>query len=175
MSGNIKFNLILILAAVLIVSGITLSILNNLGIIGKVSPTVIKNYNIHGEVTDIFTETNHAYLTYNIYENDDSITPIETGLQIIDISFKEDPQLITDYKTPMGADCVFVRGDYAYIGGRGLQIVDISDKENPETIASCAMDLDGSHIHIEENYAYIAGYEYTKDCYCLYIVKIQKL
>ena len=173
MSGNIKFSLILVLAAVLIVSGITLSILNNLGIIGKLNPTVIKNYNMHGEVTDIFTETDYAYLTYNIYENDNSETPIETGLQIIDISFKEDPQLITDYKTPMGADCVFVKEDYVYIGGRGLQVIDISDKENPEIVASCSMDLDDSHIHIEEKYAYIAGYEYTKDCYCLYIVDMR--
>ena len=171
-SGSIKFNLILALAVILIISGITLSILNNSGIIGKLDPAVIKNYNIPGEVTDIFIEGNYAYLTYNIYDNDNLTTPIETGLQIINISYKEDPQLITDYKTPMDADCVFVKGSFAYIGGRGLQIVNIGDKENPEIVASCAMDLDDSHIHIEENYAYITGYENTKGYYCLCIVDI---
>jgi len=172
MSWNIKFNLILALATVLIVAGITLSILNNLGVIGKLNPIVIRNYNMSGEVTDIFTERNYAYLTYNNYENDSLEIPTETGLQILNISYKEDPQLITDYKTPMGADCVFVKGNFVYVGGRGLQIVDVSDKENPEIVASCAMDLEDSCIHVEEKYAYITGYEYTEDCYRLYIVDI---
>ncbi len=171
-SGNIKFNLVLALSAVLIIAGIILSILNSLGIIGRLDPAVIRNYNIPGKVTDIFTERDYAYLTYNNYENNNLEIPTETGLQILNIRYKEDPQLITDYRTPMGADCVFVKGNFAYIGGRGLQIVDASDKENPEIVASCAMDLEDSCIYIEENYAYIAGYEYTEDFYRLYIINI---
>ncbi|MCD4669265.1 MAG: hypothetical protein K8S14_02335 [Actinomycetia bacterium] len=172
MSGNIKFYLIIALAAVLIIAGIILSILNNMGLIGRLDPTVIKDYKISGKTTDIFTERDYAYLTYNIYENNSPEIPTETGLQILNISYKEDPQLITDYKTPMGADCVFVKGNFAYIGGRGLQIVEISDKENPAIVGICAMDLEDSCIYIEEKYAYIAGYEYTEDCYRLYIIDI---
>ena len=74
MSWNIKFNLILVLAIVLTVSGITLSLLNNLGVIGKLNPIIIRNYNMSGEVTDIFTERNYAYIASG-----------QTGLQIIKI------------------------------------------------------------------------------------------
>jgi hypothetical protein len=169
---DIKSIFILLFAFLLLATGLTLSILNNLGIIGRIDPTLVSTFEAQGKVTGIQVEGKYAYLTYNLFEDGTIEVPLETGLQISDTSLSTEPEPIISYITPMGADCLSVSGNYAFVGGRGLQILDISDKEFPAFISSYPLDVVDTCIIVEKDYIYLAGYDPGSDCSKLHIVNI---
>lgn len=171
-SMDIRTILILLLAFLLLVTGLTLSILNNLGIIGRTDPTLVNTFEAPGKVTGMDIEGKYAYLTYNLFEDDDMETPLETGVQIMAAGLRTEPESIINYITPLGADCISVKDDYAFVGGRGLQVLNISDKELPVFISSHPLNIIDTSIIIEENYAYLAGYDPGSDSSKLYIIDI---
>jgi hypothetical protein len=81
---------------------------------------------------------------------------IPSGLQIIDISNKSNPQHVqgVDGSDPMD---VFVEGDYAYLadGSYGLKVIDIADKENASVVGSVDTS-DATGIYYYDNFVYIA-------------------
>lgn len=171
-SMDIRSILFFVLAFLLLAAGLTLSILNNLGIIGRTDPTLVNIFEASGKVTDICIEGKYAYLTYNLFEDNDTEIPLETGLQILDAGLRTEPESIINYITPLGADCISVKGDYAFVGGRGLQVLDISDKELPAFISSYPLNIIDTSIIIEEDYAYLAGYDPGSDYSKLHIIDI---
>jgi len=81
------------------------------------------------------------------------------NLQIIDITNKENPNIIG---TCDGGDSgIFIEGNYAYMSNsiKGLKIIDITYKKNPNIIATCDTPGDAWDVYVEGNYAYIADNE----------------
>lgn len=66
----------------------------------------------------------------------------EGRLYIADVHDPARPALISDVATGDGAFAVFVRGNYAYVGGcfpgSSLKVIDVSDKKNPRLVSTLA-------------------------------------
>ncbi|MCP4104584.1 MAG: hypothetical protein GY749_03450 [Desulfobacteraceae bacterium] len=85
------------------------------------------------------------------------------GLQIIDISDPENPQVTGSASTSGTAYNVTVAEDKAYVAcGRGLQIIDISDSKNPLTIGFVKTASTASDVKVADDKAYIACGRYSK-------------
>ena len=80
------------------------------------------------------------------------------GLRVIDITDKENPQIIGNIKTPGFAMGVFIKDDFAYIADydNGLQIIDITDKGAPQIIGSIKTPGFAMGVFIEGGNAFIA-------------------
>ena len=127
--------------------------------------------------TDIVLSGNYAY-----------IATISNGLQIADISDKENPVIIgncnIDPDTPSNggaAKSVTISGNYAFLTNyiHGLCVVDISDPVNPELVADCetlntaAGERAVTHT-ASGSYAYLLVQNGTDDTRDLKIIDISK-
>jgi hypothetical protein len=101
-----------------------------------------------GQAYDVFVDGTFAYVADG-----------DQGLQIVDVSDKNDPEAPIRVDTDGTAYGVFVSGDYAYVadGTYGLQIIDVSDKDNLG--APIRVDTDGTAygVFVSGGYAYVAS------------------
>jgi hypothetical protein len=109
------------------------------------NPETIASCAIDDRVLDIDVKENYAY-----------IANWNSGLQIIDISDKENPEIAGYCDTPITTS-VFVEGNYAYIIDYGLQIIDVGDRENPYLLGNCPIPGSGYDVCIMKNYAYVVN------------------
>jgi hypothetical protein len=84
----------------------------------------------------------------------------EGKLYIADARHPARPELISNVATGDGAFAVFVKGDYAYVGGcfpgKSVKVIDISDKRNPKLVSTlsdsahygctCSFQADGDNL-----------------------------
>jgi hypothetical protein len=117
----------------------------------------VGSFNTPGDPEDVAVSGHHAYVADGL-----------GGLQVIDVSFPDDPIRVGFRETPVdpqtpgspsNAKGVAVSGNYAYVanGAGGLYIIDISIPENPIVLyvhkpATC----DFKDVAIQGNYAYVA-------------------
>ena len=76
-----------------------------------------------GNITDVYAEGDYAYLTYAVRDDNGQIK--KSGIEIIDVTDKNNPAVITEVEIPGEAMGIFVEGDYAYVGAGpiGLHII----------------------------------------------------
>jgi len=82
-----------------------------------------------------------------------------SGLQIVDVSDPENPELIGDWEIPSFAFGIAISGNYAYIanGMGGLHIVSIADPEHPERAGFYGIDDWYAYdVTVSDDYAYVA-------------------
>ncbi|HUU78765.1 MAG TPA: hypothetical protein VMX55_10490 [candidate division Zixibacteria bacterium] len=81
------------------------------------------------------------------------------GLEIIDVSNKTNPQLISEYPLADTTRSVFVQGDFAYLARNtvGVEVVNISDLSNPEKADYfCDDSAYNIDVFVAGDYAYVA-------------------
>jgi hypothetical protein len=83
-----------------------------------------------------------------------------SGLQVVDITNPDDPQIVGSVDTPGSAKGVFVLGAYAYIAdtSAGLQVVDITNPEDPQIVGSVDTPGYAADVAVSGVYAYVADY-----------------
>lgn len=90
----------------------------------------------------------------------------KSGLQVIDISNPENPQIIATEDTPGNANALAISGTNAFIadGPGGLQVIDISNPSNPQRVGSgIATPEETWGLAIDGNRAYVAYGPEEKD------------
>jgi len=132
----------------------------------KENPYITGSYCISGlRFTSISIEKDNVFVTYRKYDKDDK--PIESGIQIIDASSKENPYLAAEYITASRAEKIIVYDNYAFLICNNdkdyksieseLQIMDISDPGKPAAAGKCIIDGYTFNLFIAEDYAYTAS------------------
>jgi hypothetical protein len=84
----------------------------------------------------------------------------ESGLQVVDISQTENPQIIGEVDTPGEAREVVVSGEYAYVadGEPGLQVVDIVDPTSPTIVGSLETLDTCNGVAVSGDFAYVLSW-----------------
>ena len=83
----------------------------------------------------------------------------EEGLQVIDVSMPDAPEIVGTVSIPGDAQDVIISGNYAYVttGSDNIQVVDISAPETPAIVGSLdtpgsaeGMDVSGSYMYVAD-------------------------
>jgi len=82
----------------------------------KENPAMVEEIIASGGVTDVFADSSFSYIAYVTRNSENQVEG--SGIQIIDISDKNNPTLVTELEIPgeAGSMSIFVDGDYAYVG-----------------------------------------------------------
>jgi len=82
-----------------------------------------------------------------------------SGLQVIDVSTPENPQIIGSVDTPGSARGIAVLDNMAYVADylSGLQVIDVSTPQNPQVIGSVNALGDARDVTLIGNMAYVAS------------------
>ncbi|MGD9732107.1 MAG: C13 family peptidase [Desulfamplus sp.] len=130
------------------------------------NPQIIGSIHTHGNAQSVDIVGSIAYIansngfSFLDYLSDfyDFFSCYDSGLQVVDISNPENPQIIGFIDTPGSAKSVTIAGSTAYIAdsSSGLQMVDISDPKNPIIIGSVDTSGSAQSITVIDNKAYIA-------------------
>ncbi len=122
-----------------------------------------------------FLKDNYAYEIYGTFDIEERTYRSElfksTGVNIIDISDKNNPSIIKSIETQDIPTSVYVKYNYLFVSyatesdlediyNSSFQIWDITDKSNPKSLFK--IDIDGmlSDIFLQDNYGFIASSEY---------------
>jgi hypothetical protein len=89
----------------------------------------------------------HAYVANHSY-----------GLQVIDITNPQNPEIVGSVDTPGLAQGVAVSGTHAYVTdwSSGLQVIDITNPQNPQIVGSVGTPSAARHVAVSGNHAYVA-------------------
>lgn len=79
------------------------------------------------------------------------------GLHIVDITDKNNPELVGTYDTPGNANRAFILGDYAYVADRdaGLRIIDISNTQAPSEAGFYETPGIAYDVEVSRGYAFV--------------------
>ncbi len=82
-----------------------------------------------------------------------------SGLQVIDITNPQSPQIVGSVDTPGGAREAAVSGTYAYVADydSGLQVIDITNPQSPQIVGSVDTPFAANDVAISGAYAYVAN------------------
>jgi len=121
-----------------------------------------------------------AFISYTEWIAGENDYYTECGFKIVDITDKEDPEVIGDYNTGnnnrKSVFGLYIEGDYAYLNtttytdgdqSNTLEIVDISNKDNPVFRSELVLDGSPANISVYNNTACINinYYDYETDEY----------
>ncbi len=132
----------------------------------KEAPEITGTYSAPGlRINDVSVSNNHAFTVYRKYDNDSN--PIESGIQIINVTDKENPYLAAEYPTENRAEKISVFGDHVFLicnNDRDLKsiesellILDISNPEKPSLTGKCSIDCYSFNLFVKDDYAYTAS------------------
>ncbi len=95
----------------------------------------------------IFVSGEYAYVADN-----------ESGLQIIDITIPDAPEIVGSFDTQDRTYGIFVSDNYAYVSDAdsGLHVIDISDRRNPSLVVSGDTPGRASRLFVRSEYIYVA-------------------
>ncbi len=115
-----------------------------------IDPVWVQKIDTDGYPNKIFITGNYACITD------------EKGLNIIDISTPEYPDIIGYVETSDDCFDVYVEGATAYVADEddGLQIINVSNPESPTIVNTVDTDGIALSVWVSGNYAYIADYDY---------------
>ncbi len=104
-------------------------------------------YNQWGNAQDVVVVGDLAYVAAG-----------PSGLQIVDISNPENPEIIGYWDDNPWWDTygVAVSGDYAYLASDGLRVISVADPEHPEEVGYCDTTNYANDVAVSGDYAYIA-------------------
>lgn len=102
-----------------------------------------------GSANDVVVVDNIAYVADG-----------SSGLQIIDVSNPESPEIIGSVDTPGYANGVTVENGIAYVADRysGLQVIDVSDPSEPNIIGSVDTPHEACAVTVAANIAYVSDF-----------------
>jgi hypothetical protein len=86
----------------------------------------------------------------------------EHGLQVIDITNPQNPQIVGSADTPGHARAVAVVGTHAYVADdeHGLQVIDITAPQSPQLVGAVDTPGQAQDVAVSGTYAYVAdGYD----------------
>ncbi|MBA7675107.1 hypothetical protein ES703_83336 [subsurface metagenome] len=132
----------------------------------KKEPYIIGSYHTSGlRITDVSVNKDNVFVTYRKYDKDNN--PVESGVQIIDVSSKESPYLVAEYVTVHRTEKISVYNDHAFVICNDdkdyksieseLLILDTSNPEKPLLTGKCTIDCYSFNLFIKEDYAYTAS------------------
>lgn len=132
----------------------------------KETPYIVGSYHTEGlRITDVSAGKDNVFVTYRKYDEDNK--PVESGVQIIDVSSKENPYLAAEYVTANRTEKISVYDNYAFVICNDdkdyksieseLLILDISSPQKPLLTGKCTIDCYSFNLFIEDNYAYTAS------------------
>jgi hypothetical protein len=115
---------------------------------------IVSQVYLPGSATSIAKQGNCLYVALK-----------NSGFVIIDISEKENPRIIGEYKRESGTGAIAIKGNYVYLGcGLTFEIVDISDPHSPHLINS--YNIENRHwfyirdIVIKDTLVYLAACDF---------------
>lgn len=141
--------------------------LNIIDISDKTNPIMTSNSSTTVWTNNLYADGDYAYLPYMIW--DDESNPIGGGLQIIDVTKKNNPIVVGTFESEAAIMDIFLIENYIYapyeiyeLGEEyletvdsGIKIIDIADKKNPVSVGTYeAGSLGISTIFIVGDYAY---------------------
>ncbi len=107
----------------------------------------VTSLDIGDRVNSIFLSGNYAFLAAETL-----------GLQIVDISVPQAPEIIGEFYPPGVISDVFVQGDFSYLSNShfGLNIIDVSDPTDPDLVGVYQPYGDGyRRVHVAGDFAYL--------------------
>ena len=131
------------------------------------SPEIIGNIDSDYINTSVYVEDNYAYVAYGLWNNENYCSK-EGGMRIVDISDKEHLKVISDFKTPIWAEDIFIKDGYAFVvcaksdiknnisGGGIINIIDIQDKDEPKLISTIDTIGEALEVSISDKYLYVS-------------------
>ena len=83
-----------------------------------------------------------------------------SGLQVIDITDPQNPQIVGSVDTPCVAHEVALAGAFAYVADEvsGLQVVDITNPQNPTIVGSVWTGGAAADVAVSDAFVYVADY-----------------
>ncbi|MEA2016138.1 MAG: transglutaminase domain-containing protein [Actinomycetota bacterium] len=157
-----------------------LGILYVIDIGDKTSPVIIGKCRSVDSSNIVIVKGDFAYITYTDYIREDNDFYTRCGFYIVDVSDKNNPELIGNYisgdNNNRSVYGLFVGEDYAYVETSieeeqdnisYLEIVNIIDKEYPEILTRYELDGAATSIWVEDDLAFINAnfYDYEKNSY----------
>jgi len=140
------------------------------------NPGLVGNYNTgennYKSVYGMFIDGDYAYINTSVEE-----VNLETSsLEIVDISGKRKPEIISKFKIDGLPSSVWVENDIAfvnvnfydyekreYIDESKLLVINIEDKSKPEIINSCRIPSNSWGLYVTQGYAYISSSKIDED------------
>jgi len=114
---------------------------------------------------DVVSTLNYSHAPYDVVVSDNkAYVADDVGLQIIDVSVKESPKLISELEVPGNSKAIALQGQYAYIaaGDAGLQIIDIAQAEKPKIISNLNLSRFVKDIEVDSGLLFlVTGYSET--------------
>lgn len=80
------------------------------------------------------------------------------GLQIIDVSSRANPRLVSVWKQGQSTATVAISGHYAYVGLGGLAVVDVGDPTAPQQVGICTNGR-ADHLTVSGGFAYTVTWD----------------
>jgi len=140
------------------------------------NPRLVGNYNT-GENNNksaygMFIDEDYAYINTVIEDE----TKETSNLEIVDISEKRSPEIISEFKIDGLPSSVWVENDIAcvnvnfydyekseYMDESKLLVINIEDKNSPEIINSCSIPSNSWGLYVTQNHAYISSSRSDED------------
>jgi len=145
----------------------------------KENPKILASVDVTGGYMDFCVKDNYAYIPYQVWDQNTNTTK-DSGFQVIDISDKENPKIVGEYKTKGQIINVFAADKYIYTAFQvaevkdnyykvvesGFQIVDITDKEKPTLVGKYSSKsqngINAMCVDSDGNFAYVLDDQYLK-------------
>jgi len=142
----------------------------------KKNPELTGNYdtgeNNKKSAYGLFVEGNYAYIETADEEEQENVSCLE----IVDISDKRNPEIVTKYEIDGMATGIWVKGNLALMnvnfysydednseGGSKLIVVDLKDKNNPGIIDYCSINYISSSVYSIDDFAFITSWQLDID------------
>jgi len=140
------------------------------------NPRLVGNYNT-GEnnsksVYGMFVDKDYAYINTAVKDE----TPETSNLEIVDISEKGNPEIVSEFKIDGLPSSLWVENNLAYINinfydydkkeylnESRLLVIDIEDKNSPELINSCSIPSSSWGLYVTKDHAYISSCQSEED------------
>jgi len=122
--------------------------------VSSFTPAALSYIQLTGILEDVEVSGDFAYVVST------NVEPNNSAMFVVDISDKTSPVLIQTLIIPGAAIEIFIKDNYAYIGGSGLNIIDISDPNNASIVSNLNIpQLDYVRdVVVQGDYAYTASY-----------------
>jgi hypothetical protein len=118
------------------------------GTVKSFTPTALSFVDIPGFANNVDVSGNFAYVAAG-----------SAGLQVVNVSDRSHPQIVSSRSLPGNANDVVVAGNHAYVaaGNAGLQIVNISDPLSPTIAGSLNTGGEAWDVVVKGTQAYVAN------------------
>jgi len=135
----------------------------------KKNPALVSSLDIEGMPWSVYVQGNYAYINSTIYD-DKLLLGQESRLLVVDITDKENPQLVGSCDLPVGTAGVYAEGNFAYVSSNTLdfepgetesylQVVDLTDKNNPRPRGKCILPGQGWEVDMVSDYILVSDLE----------------